>query len=200
MPRVPDLECLDNVWLWGEPGTGKSYELRRRYPNAYPKAFSKWWDGYAGESAILIDDFERSDLTGQGLPQRHPLAHHLKLWADAYEFLAESKGSAMRIRPAHILVSSNYSIDDVFGYDPCLCAAIHRRFHEQHWTMADRVAEVPVDPPVVAGPPDGDVARRVPLVRQDDLIGEGSNVGGEDDCSDCDIIGERPEDFEDMAS
>lgn len=149
MAKAPDLQDLDNVWLWGEPGCGKSFEARRRYPSAYPKAYNKWWDGYQGEDTIVLDDFEKGD-EGRG----HPLGHHLKIWADKYEFIGESKGGAMRIRPRRLIITSNYSIDDVFpwGLDPSLNLAIKRRFREEHWTLADRVLlEEPVAGPL-AGP------------------------------------------------
>lgn len=47
----------------------------------------------------------------------------------------------MRIRPERIVVTSNYSIDEIFGYDPTLCLAIRRRFVEVEWTVASRVIE-----------------------------------------------------------
>lgn len=48
------------TWYWGDSGVGKT---RRAYEeagdNAYVKdASTKWWDGYAGETNIIIDDFK----------------------------------------------------------------------------------------------------------------------------------------------
>lgn len=140
MPHVPNLNVVDNLWIYGEPRSGKSFEARRRFPDFYSKGYHKWWDMYQGESTIIIDDWELPIVSSGGRTTHEPLAHLLKIWADAYEFPAEVKGGAIRIRPQHVVVTSNYTIDDVFGYDAQMCAAIHGRFSELHWTAAMRVA------------------------------------------------------------
>ena len=37
----PELEILDNIWIWGPSGTGKSTYIHRKYPGAYKKDFSR---------------------------------------------------------------------------------------------------------------------------------------------------------------
>lgn len=125
---LPVNEALDfvNVWAYGAPGTGKSFTARRENPSVYLKGMNKWWDGYQGEDAVLIDDFEK-DAKGLG--------HHLKIWADAYAFTAEVKGSAMCIRPKKIIVTSNYSIEEVFGDDYQMMMAVKRRFKQVHYSV-----------------------------------------------------------------
>ena len=44
--EVVDLPKLDNVWLYGPPGVGKSRSIRQEHPTIYNKGFNKWWDGY----------------------------------------------------------------------------------------------------------------------------------------------------------
>ena len=41
-------DTVRGVWIWGEPGTGKTHYAREKYPNCYIKAQNKWWDGYTG--------------------------------------------------------------------------------------------------------------------------------------------------------
>ncbi|AXQ66192.1 MAG: helicase [Cressdnaviricota sp.] len=103
-PKIEDLSILDNLWVYGPTGTGKSRYVRELYPDAYLKNPNKWWDGYTGQSAVIIDDLHPS-WTGKAA---------LKNWADHYAFNAESKGSTSMIRPAHICVTSNYSPEQVF--------------------------------------------------------------------------------------
>ena len=120
MVKPSDLESLENYWIWGKPGCGKSRSARERFPDFYAKMMNKWWDGYQGEENILLDDFE---IDGK------VLGHHLKIWGDRYAFVAETKGGALNIRPKRIIVTSNYSPEMIFGEDREMLAAILRRFN-----------------------------------------------------------------------
>jgi hypothetical protein len=125
MTKPADLTELDNHWIWGAPGLGKSRSARILYPNAYFKAGNKWWDGYQGEENVIIDDFELDF---------HVLGHYIKVWADHFSFVAEHKGGASHIRPKRIIITSNYAIESVFAKDQTLVQAILRRFKVCHLT------------------------------------------------------------------
>lgn len=48
--------------LYGDAGTGKSRYVFENFPEVFPVALGRaggqlWWDGYDGESTIIIDDF-----------------------------------------------------------------------------------------------------------------------------------------------
>lgn len=78
------------VWIVGEPGLGKSHYARSRYgDDIYLKAFNKWWDGYSGQSVVILDDLDRS---GQCL------GHLLKIWSDKYACDGEVKGGRVGTR------------------------------------------------------------------------------------------------------
>jgi len=116
------LSSLNNVWHCGPSGIGKSRGARDKYGDKlFAKPANKWWDGFKPNyhDVILLDDFEKD---------RKDMAHNLKIWADHYPFVAETKGSSMTIRPKVIYVTSNYTIDQIFGDDPILTEAITRRF------------------------------------------------------------------------
>lgn len=123
MMKPEDLSEMDNWWYVGPPRCGKSRTARENFPGAYFKLTNKWWDGYQGEENVIIDDFELDSKLG----------HHLKIWADRYSFLAETKGGALHIRPKRIIITSNYTIDDCFPEDPVMCAAIKSRFNVRTW-------------------------------------------------------------------
>lgn len=69
------------VWIHGPSRTGKSTYARATYPDAYDKIQNKWFDGYAGQKAIILDDLD-TDVLG----------HHLKRWMDVHACNGEVKG------------------------------------------------------------------------------------------------------------
>lgn len=124
-PEVQDLTTFDNEWIWGLPDTGKSYTARRENYPFFTKLHNKWWLGYQGESAVLYDDLSKTDAQWVG--------DFLKTWADLYAFPVETKFGGMMIRPKRIIVTSNYSIETLFGHDEELCAALKKRFKVRHF-------------------------------------------------------------------
>lgn len=116
--HVASLDKLDNEWIWGVPGIGKSRLARQENPMFYLKPHNKWWLGYQGESTVLIDDLDKDDARWIG--------QFLKNWCDYYPFQAETKGDGMLLRPKKFVITSNYSIEELF--DGVLGEAIRRRF------------------------------------------------------------------------
>lgn len=106
------------VFYIGPSGCGKSKTAREENPNAYIKNCNKWWDGYAGQESVIMDDLDP--------PLAKALSHHLKIWLDHYPFTAEIKGGSIFIRPKRIIVTSQYTLEQLFE-DPEALAAIKRR-------------------------------------------------------------------------
>lgn len=105
-------------WIWGPPRAGKSYVVRELFDDIYEKPQSKWWDGYAGEDVVLLDDMDKHGEC---------LGHLLKIWADNYRFLAETKGDNIYPTYTKFIITSNYQIGDIFG-DKEIREAIMCRF------------------------------------------------------------------------
>lgn len=113
-------DCLDNIWVWGLSGCGKSRTSKEVFPGSYYKAVQhKWWDGYDPKihSAVIMEDID---------PQHHYQAHNFKIWLDYEPFYAEVKGGQIQIRPKNIVITSQYPPDKVFLVPEDL-AAVRRR-------------------------------------------------------------------------
>lgn len=119
-----DLDDFDNHWYYGESGSGKSLKARSENPGHYLKMCNKWWDGYRGEDVVIIEDFDKAHKV---------LGHHMKIWADRYAFPAEVKGSKRNLRPQKIIVTSNWSPQQIWGDEPETLDPILRRFNVVHF-------------------------------------------------------------------
>jgi len=151
-----DLETPANhggygLWLYGATGTGKSFQARGRYPGAYLKTSNnKWWDGYRDHEFVIMDDLDK---------KHDYMCYHLKIWADRYSFIAETKGSSIIIRPKKIIVTSNYHPSEIWDsksdLDPILRRFTIEKIESGTNHVVDQVsgAYAPgfvVPPPVVA--------------------------------------------------
>lgn len=141
----PDSCEVDCVWYYGVSGIGKSkrahFECGLSPTGYYLKdPGTKWWCGYRGEGVILIDDVDPAHADA--------LKYHMKQWGGNFSFHAEFKGGGMKIRPRKIVVTSQYSIYEVFSrVDPKCLAAMERRFREVEMTVSWETPTPPPTPP-----------------------------------------------------
>lgn len=121
-PKPESLKVLQNFWIWGPTGCGKSKIVRELFEGEYyNKKLDKWWCGYNHEDIIVLEDMDP--------PHARPLERDLKIWCDHYPFNAEVKGGNLLIRPKVVIVTSQYSMERCLQEgDHEARSAISRRF------------------------------------------------------------------------
>jgi len=97
---------IDVIWISGDPGTGKSKLVHELEPDLYVPVSSKWWDGYHGQEAILIDDFRPGWCSYDDL---------LKL-TDIYPRTVEVKGGTTPIMWKRMYFTSPHEPKRTFRY------------------------------------------------------------------------------------
>lgn len=89
-------------------------------PDAYMKNQNKWWDGYKNQKNVILDDLD-SDVLG----------HLLKRWTDKYPVIGEIKNGSIPLVYNNFIVTSNYSIEELFGPNQQIMVdPLKRRFVE----------------------------------------------------------------------
>jgi hypothetical protein len=118
MPAMERLASPCGTWITGPAGCGKTRAVLDQIPDAYPKPRNQWWDGYQREDVVLVDDVDKFDVR---------LGGYFKHWADCYPFIGEVKGGSQKIRPKRLIVTSQYSIEEIWE-DAATREALLRRF------------------------------------------------------------------------
>lgn len=111
-----------NLWVYGPPGVGKTV-YAKGLGEHYIKMPNKWFDGYEGQPILIVEDI--------GPDQCKMLQHFLKIWGDYSPFTAQVKNSSKYIRPQRVIITSNYSIDEM-GLDMVTTGALKRRYKALH--------------------------------------------------------------------
>jgi len=98
--QVQDRD-VEIICYYGNAGTGKS--LRAKYETLGMSVFkkdptSKWWDGYKGEEAVIVDEYYGD----------WPLSNFL-IWCDRYGSRGEIKGGSCPLLFKKMIFTSNVS-------------------------------------------------------------------------------------------
>lgn len=144
---VNHIDTLENVWYWGETGAGKSRFVHDKHPDGFKKEKSEFWDGYAYEEYVYLEDVDDS----------WTCLESLKNWADHWKFKARIKHmGGIDIRPKVIIVTSNYTIEELYlkyfarhglNKDYSLINAIERRFRQENILKPQNPDPLSVYPP-----------------------------------------------------
>jgi len=113
--------------IQGPTGTGKSKWAMEKYPEAYWKQRSQWWDGYADHETVVIDEFYGW----------LPFDLLLRL-CDRYPLLVESKGGQINFVAKTIVITTNQV--PALWYKNAYFNSFVRRVSK--WIIMQRLGEV----------------------------------------------------------
>lgn len=111
---------VEVIVLYGEAGSGKSRWAYDNYPDLYAKPANKWWDGYTGQTTVLLDDF-------YGWIQYHDLLRVL----DRYAYNCEYKGGHCWAQWERVIITSNKPPAQWYekGLTPALARRLSKIFY-----------------------------------------------------------------------
>lgn len=114
------------IVLVGGTGVGKTRYVREVAPAAYWKQPSTWWDGYDGESEVILDDF-------YGWLPFHELLRVL----DRYQHKVQFKGGNTEFLARTIYITSNKTPDKWYDSTKCHLPALYRRLTKLYYVDSD---------------------------------------------------------------
>lgn len=110
------------IIVWGYPGTGKSYTVRRAAAElegedeTFSKSRGEWWDGYSNHKSVILDDY-------YGWLKWDEL---LKI-ADQYPYRVPIKGGFVPFTANRIYITSNKHPEDWYKFQGYDWTALKRR-------------------------------------------------------------------------
>lgn len=111
------------IWLWGSTGTGKTRFAFDEHDSVYVKDGTMWWDGYTGQEAIVVDDFDG----------KWPFRDMLR-FLDRYPYQGQIKGGYVYINSPFIYITCEHPPDNIYTEDSHLAQIQRRISHVFHFT------------------------------------------------------------------
>lgn len=103
-------EWLDDkqvIWIHGPSGVGKTTLAYKMVgPDRYEKQPGKWWCGYSGEEAVLMDEFRHDWIE----------FHQVLKWLDKRTFRAEVKNAQVAVTAKLFVITTPYSPESAFAH------------------------------------------------------------------------------------
>ena len=101
------------IFLYGEPGTGKSWSARNTTETYFAKANGQWWDGYTNQETVIFDDFYGDEKLSDMLR-----------WLSELPIRVPVKGSTVQLKATQFIITSNKHIQDMYKHTEALMRRI----------------------------------------------------------------------------
>lgn len=112
-----DRQDLEVDVMIGPPGCGKTYRAQQILgPERYEKEQGKWWQGYAYQKHVLIDEFKGD----------YPFLELLRVCDKQSSPQVETKGSSIQCAATRVIFTSNHPLSSWYGLG-CSMEALLRR-------------------------------------------------------------------------
>jgi len=113
---------LDNIWYWGDTGTGKSTRAKTHGDYYLKNPADRNFDGYNYEPVVIYEDLDKD--------HKHQIAE-LKLITDYSPVQVKISYGYMKVCPRTVVVTSNYHPSQIWS-DHTSLNPIYRRFKIVH--------------------------------------------------------------------
>lgn len=122
----PTLVGPCGIWIGGLSGSGKTTIASTKFGELYEKDNSFWFTGYEEDkhAGVKIDDIG---------PDWKDVFWSLKQWSHQFPFSARYHGGMFKIRPKIIVVTSNFTIEELCMQFKIADATPWTRRFEQFW-------------------------------------------------------------------
>ncbi len=133
--RVPLTRTVSVTVLWGDSRVGKTYTAANAASVFFlpPSTSGTWFDGYNGETRLVIDEFKGNIPRG-----------HLNRYLDGYRFDAATKGGFIPAEWTEVFITSNDDPSTWYKYNAVTWHAMYKRFYmelETHGPDHDHVEQ-----------------------------------------------------------
>lgn len=121
-PRNPKTDVMNVTWMYGNTGSGKSYDANSAHMHAYVKGGNteKWYQNYDGQKEVILEELRNNSMK----------FCDLITLLQPYEYIVETKGGSRQMVATTITITSCYSPAEIYDKIEENRSQLYRRINE----------------------------------------------------------------------